>query len=174
MVQQDLQSTIVSAFADVEYPGDGALSLGHRGVEPALVAQEFRGKDDWRALSSEFIDEAPGGYASALEFLSDRALRFYLPAYLLADLENRLLRQDPVHVLTHGLTDAEIDTSVNPHLYGAETWRQAQQSRFAAFNRRQCEAIVAYLRLRQQRYQGLSEAAYITEALRNYWLGRIA
>ena len=58
--------------------------------EPYLLEEEFKGKTDWQLLDSEFIDQAPDGLASALSFFSDEAFRFYLPAYLIADIDGKL------------------------------------------------------------------------------------
>src|SRR5881392_3931678 len=96
-----LRQEIRDAFARVEYPGDWCLIGSLEGSEPALLAKEFKGKTDWRTLEASFIDQAPGGFGSALSFFSDEAFHFYLPAYLLADLGEQLKQADPVFHLTH-------------------------------------------------------------------------
>jgi len=81
---------ITSAFATVEYPGDESLIGSNQGDEPFLLEEEFKGKTDWQALNPTFLDQAPGGFASALSFFSNEAFHFYLPAYLVADLKGQL------------------------------------------------------------------------------------
>ena len=60
---------ITLAFAGVEYPGDWCLRGSSEGDEPFLLEQEFKGRSDWRNLDPAFLDQAPGGFASA-EFVS--------------------------------------------------------------------------------------------------------
>lgn len=81
---------ISNAFHAVRYPGDGNLAGSSYGEEPAALEREFRGRTDWRELEARFLDQAPDGWGSALSFFSARAFRFYLPAYLLADLHGEL------------------------------------------------------------------------------------
>jgi hypothetical protein len=118
---------IRAAFAGVEYPGDWCLRGSNEGNEPYLLEQEFKGKSDWMPLDPAFLDRAPDGYASALSFFSDEAFRFYLPAYLLADIDGRLESANPVFHLTHGLTDSGRAEKVNPRRYGERTWFEASQ-----------------------------------------------
>jgi len=40
---------------------------------------------------STFLDRSPGGLASALSMFSHEAFRFYLPAYLIADIDGKLI-----------------------------------------------------------------------------------
>jgi hypothetical protein len=100
---EQVKSQIRSAFAQVEYPGDWCLKNSSEGTEPLLLEQEFKGKTQWETIAPEFLDRAPGGYASALSFFSDEAFHFYLPAYLIADLDGNLQFTNPVFHLTHGL-----------------------------------------------------------------------
>ena len=63
---QNVKNLIHRAFAEVPYPGDANLRNSSEGQEPFLLEQEFQGKDDWRTLSAEFIDQSPDGFASAV------------------------------------------------------------------------------------------------------------
>jgi hypothetical protein len=81
-----VKTLIRNAFSGLEFPGDWCLRGSNKGEEPYLLEKEFAGKNDWRTLDPSFLDQAPGGYASALSFFSDEAFRFYLPAYLIADV----------------------------------------------------------------------------------------
>jgi hypothetical protein len=165
-----LKEQIRSAFAGVSYPGDDGLRGSDEGDEPFEVERDFRGKTDWRTLDAGFIDQAPDGLASALSFFSDAAFHFYLPAYLMADVEGRLDRADPLFNLTHGMDDSSRGERINPLRYGERTWWDAAQERFGRFTRDQAAAVAAYLRFRAG--PGLDEHPEAAEALRNYWSGK--
>ncbi len=59
---------ITAAFAAVEYPGDWRLRGSDLGDEPYLLEEEFKGKTDWHLLDAAFLDQAPDGFGSALQF----------------------------------------------------------------------------------------------------------
>ena len=167
-----VREQIRRAFANVTYPGDNNLRRGSDGDEPFLLEDEFRGKTAWETLEAPFLDLAPDGFATALSFFSDAAFRFYLAAYLLADLDNKLMYTQPVFYLYHGL-DSNGSAQVNPRRYGNLSWRQVSEERFAEFTPEDARAIVAYLRFKVQ--SGLlspMENASIEQALGNYWLSR--
>lgn len=169
--QEALKRKIRLAFAHTTYPGDGNLRRSEMGEEPYLVEEEFRGKTDWTALDAEFLDTVPQGYASALSFFSDAAFRFYLPAYLIADLDGLLQSSMPAFHLWYGLDDATRDVVVNQKLLGDRTWFQCQQERFAHFTDQEAAALVAYLewKIETDPY----ERGQIQQAMHSYWLGRI-
>lgn len=171
---ESVKEQIEKAFEAVEYPGDWNLAGSREGDEPYLLVEEFKGRNDWHVLEAEFLDQAPGGFGSALSFFSDEAFLFYLPAYLLADLDNRLTRVDPVFHLTHGLDDESRHTRINPRRYGERTWIDYARYKFSILNRSQVAAIVAYLAFKRDsdRITGL-EKRQIEEALRNYWSERL-
>lgn len=85
MSVSELVAAISAAFADVPYPGDDDLVSGDVSYdrEYRSVAQAFRGKD-WRELSLDFVFV----HKDDLPFLSPAALRYFLPAYLLACLQH--------------------------------------------------------------------------------------
>jgi hypothetical protein len=167
-----IQDQIRQAFTSAVYPGDDNLTRSHEGDEGFLLEDDFRGKTRWQELDPAFIDRAGGGFASALAFFSDAAFRFYLPAYLIADLAGQLLYAQPLFYLYHGL-DAYGSTSVNPRRYGKLTWRQASEARFAVFTQQEAEAILAYLsfQLESGRLIG-SEIDSVKAAILSYWLPR--
>ena len=84
-----LVEKIEVAFADVVYPGDDCLTDSF-GEEAEALEVEFRGKTSWKELAPDFLNKAPGGWGSALSFFSAAALQFYLPAYLIADINGSL------------------------------------------------------------------------------------
>ena len=169
----NLEQQINAAFANVPAPPVWCLTNSREGDEPALLERDFRDKTDWRVLTPEFLDSAPDGFASALSFFSDEAFRFYLPAYLLADLHRLLHRADVVFHLTHGLDDESRKTLVNPLRYGNRTWFEAASHRLAIFDPAQAAAIVGYLEHKIAIAQFDHERLTIQAALDNYWLQRI-
>jgi hypothetical protein len=170
MTRDEVIATIQEAFAPNEYPGDWCLKRGAEGTEPYLVEKEFKGKTQWDALDAKFLNQAPDGFASALSFFSDEAFRFYLPAYLIADLNVGLGSAQPLFHLTHGLDNASMSGLINPRRYGARTWHHEISGRFAMFPREEVCAIIAYLEFKRDASGDLPwEQKRITEALDNYW-----
>lgn len=165
-----VKARIREAFAGAEYPGDWCLIDSREGVEPALLEAEFKGKTDWRTLDAAFIDQAPNGFGSALSFFSDEAFHFYLPAYLLADLDGQLRQANPLFALTHGLDQRSRHEKINPRRYGERTWLDHARHKFAMFNAAERAAIAAYLacRLEGDEITGF-ERQSIREALQSYW-----
>ena len=170
VVPQQVKDLIESAFADSQYPGDWCLISSAEGDEPARVAEAFAGKSDWRSVDAGFIDQAPEGLGSSLSFFSDEAFRFYLPAFMLADIDGKLQQADPVFSLTHGLDDASRGEYINPRRYGERTWFDLKRCKFAMFRVDQARAIVAYLQLVSQRDEFARPR--IEQALTNYWTAR--
>jgi hypothetical protein len=166
-----VEALIRSAFAATPYPGDQAL-VRSAGDEPDEVVALFRGRDDWRALAPDFVDRAGAASPCALSFFSAGAFRFYLPAYLIADLNGQLVYTDPLFYLYYGLDEETRTRPVNvPHV-GAQTWWQVQQEHFAGFTRDEATAIVAYLRWRAANDLADFERRSVGEALESYWLAK--
>jgi uncharacterized protein DUF6714 len=165
-----VKAQIHRAFAAVAFPGDWCLINSREGNEPFLLEQEFKGKADWRSLDASFIDRAPDGFGSALSFFSDEAFHFYLPAYLLADLDRGLKQADPVFHLTHGLDRTSRDEKINPRRYGERTWFDHARHKFAMFNDQERAAIAQYLKYKRET-DALTELQkiQIDEALESYW-----
>ncbi len=155
------------AFADVPYPGDDRLT-DSVGEEPDALIAAFRGRDDWTALDAGFLNQAPDGWGSALAFFSAEALRFYLPAYLIADLEGVLRIADPTTRLCAFVTPM-MEGKRLAKFYGGGTLGAHARGQFARFDADQVAAIVAYLwwKLERDGYDPTVE-----QALENYWLPR--
>jgi hypothetical protein len=168
--KEKLKEEIRAAFLHFAYPGDWCLRGSHEGDEPYQVEEEFKGKHDWRTLDAKFLDQAPDGLASALSFFSDEAFHFYLPAYLIADIDGLLEETDVVFHLTHGLDDSSAGMQVNPQRYGERTWRDEARYQFSMFTREEAAAIVGYLIFKRDADPYDRET--IEQALRNYWYGR--
>lgn len=168
--KQSVERQLRAAFAKVPAPPDWCLVDSHEGDEPRRVAAAFKGKKSWKRLDAELLDHAPDGLASALSFFSDEAFRFFLPAYLLADLAGALERVDPVFHLTHGLTEGTRAKRVNARRYGDRTWFQVAQYKMAVFSEAQAKAIAAYLERKAEADEHARDE--IREALASYWRGR--
>ena len=168
----EIKEQIRVAFAPNEYPGDWCLKNSTEGDEPYLLEKEFAGKTDWSRLTTDFLDQAPGGFASALSFFSEEAFRFYLPAYLIADLDDKLESSDPTFHLTHGLDDTSRCELINPRRFGGRTWFDHVRTKFAMFPREEVHAINAYLEFKMATADLPSEKELISQALSNFWMNR--
>jgi hypothetical protein len=165
----ELISKIEQAFADVTYPGDDDLTDSTYGEEPAALVEEFRGKIDWRQLDDEFLDQAPDGWGSALSFFSDNALRFYIPAYMIADIRGRLNSSDPAFRLCASLTPLGGKRKI-AKIWGGGTMGERARAEFACYDTQKVSVIVAYLWWKLESLGGYDEI--IEQALENYWLER--
>ena len=181
--REAVRAQIERGFVHAPYPGDAYLLRSLDGTEPEAEVGPFRGHRDWRELSAEFLD----AHAAALSFFSEGALRFFLPAFLVADLDEELERADPVFTLTHGFVDRTIELPVagrgvrrdiggtalvNPIRYGAIRAEDVARMRLAVFCREEAQAIVRYLGwLRVTRGDGVDGEA-IGAALERFWFAR--
>lgn len=166
-----IKSQIRRAFADTPYPGDHAL-VRSVGDEPDEVVELFRGKDDWRGLTADFVDKAGAASPCALSFFSAGAFRFYLPAYLIADLDGQLVYTDPLFYLYYGLDEETRAKPVSVPGARATTWWEIQQQHFAGFSSEEAAAIVAYLRFRLAGDEPEFSRRSIEQALDSYWLAK--
>jgi hypothetical protein len=76
-----LPEQIKEAFAAVPYPGDDQIVPNPLEWEADEIAAVFKGKD-WRTISTDVL----GRYAGSLYHFTPAAYRFFLPAYLLAEV----------------------------------------------------------------------------------------
>jgi hypothetical protein len=174
---------IFEAFGENEYPGDDFLQGSFEGSEPYEIAQAFKGKTEWKTLDSGTLD----AHSSALSFFSEGAFRFFLPAYLIADLREELLTVEPLfHLTPFSVTAIQVpansrvftrrtggSTLLNPRRYGAMTFADSAQYRLSVFTREETKAIVAYLKYKRETdTQGIN-SSQIDEALNAYWLDRV-
>ena len=104
---QDAQRVIEhirQAFHDTEHPGDAFVQGSHEGCEPGESVAPFIGVTDWSQLDPVVLD---GSY-DALSFFSEGGSRYFLPAYMIADLKDQLHTADPVFHLTNGFIDKVV------------------------------------------------------------------
>ena len=151
---------IHAAFQALEFPGESFLQGSFEGTEPYDEVGPFRGQTNWQTLEATFLD----AHASALSFFSEAGFRFFLPAYLLADLNDQLQTADPVFHLTHGFFEFSVTVPaggrvfvrksgksvlLNPRRYGAMTVSDYARYRLSIFTREEASAIVAYLEFKR-------------------------
>src|SRR5215472_6673675 len=112
---------IRTAFGGNAYPGDEQLQGSVEGREPFDAVGPFRGRTDWQALEPAFLD----AHAQALHFFSQAALRFFLPAFLIADLLGQLRVADPLFPLTHGFSDGSARVPTRARVFVRRFGRSA-------------------------------------------------
>jgi hypothetical protein len=123
----------------------------------------------------------------ALSFFSEAAFRFFLPAYLIADLRGELRTADPLFHLTGGFSVTSIDapggspvtilktggsTLLNPRRYGAISFFEYARYRLSVFARAEVRAIVVYLESKRENDLHEIETPRINAALKAFWLER--
>ena len=186
---------IQNAFAGSEHPGGRFLQGSFEGCEPYEEVGPFENKQDWGGIQAGFLD----GHANALSFFSEAGFRYFLPAYLIADLRGHLVTADPLFHLTHGFSDWATEVPVgnpvgdrvgdpaggrtlvvrhgksafvNPRRYGAITSYDYARWRLSVFTREEAGAIVAYLRFKRDSDPDVIDKAAIDAALESFWLER--
>ena len=185
---QDKQRVIEhirQAFRDTEHPGDGFLQGSHEGCEPNESVAPFIGVANWSQLDPAMLDS---NYTT-LSFFSEGGFRYFIPAYLIADLQDRLQTADPVFHLTNGFSDKIIKVPagqgiyekaigksafVNPRRYGAMTWHDHARGRLSVFTREEAGAIVSYLEYKHDTDSHGLNTEEINAALDSFWRDRAA
>src|SRR5215210_1468681 len=132
-IMKDSQGVIEEirrAFGGNAYPGKRFLQGSFEGCEPYEEVGPFEHEEDWRSIDAGFLE----GHANAPSFFSEAGFRYFLPAYLLADLRDQLQTADPLFHLTHGFSDWTTEVPardrtfkvrhgrtafINPRRYGA-------------------------------------------------------
>jgi len=184
MEPADLIVLIREAFAATAHPGDGFLQGSREGEDAFAAVEPFRGIGDWEAMEPSELDR---NY-DALSFLSEGGFRYFLPAYLVADINGELETADAVFHLAGGFEDASVELPiggkvyrrkigksafVNPRRYGAMTFEDYARFRLSVFSREEAGAIVAYLEYRRDLPDAL-DAEAINAALDGFWRSRAA
>src|ERR687893_2788658 len=174
---------IESAFASNEHPGGRFLQGSFEGCEPYEEVGPFENLEDWRGIDAGFLD----GHANALSFFSEAGFRYFLPAYLIADLRGELQTADPLFHLTHGFSDWSTEVPagdrtlvmrhgrsafINPRRYGAMTSFDYARYRLSVFTREEANAIVAYLEFKRDLDPNIVDRTTIDRALKSFWMER--
>lgn len=174
---------IREAFRENEYPGDAYLQGSHEGCEPFEEVGPFTDRKDWTAIGPDFLDSR----SAALSFFSEAAFRYFIPAYLVADLHGQLNSADPVFYLTNGFYELQVEVRkkdrlfvvksgksafINPRRYGAMTFYDYARYRLSVFTREEASAIVAYLEYKRDTDESRVERDRIDAALNLFWRER--
>ena len=174
---------IHGAFDPAAHPGDRWLQGSFEGCEPYEEAEAFKGRHDWRTLEPAFLDQ----HYTALSFFSEGGFRYYIPAYIVADLRDQLRTADPIFHLTHGFVDFSITMEVagepfvrssgrtrliNPLRYGAITFLDYARQRLSVFCREEAAAIVAYLEFAREAPWHEDSRDAIDRAMADFWRAR--
>ena len=174
---------IQMAFAGNRFPGGRFLQGSFEGCEPYEEVGPFEKIEDWRSVEAGFLDD----HANALSFFSEAGFRYFLPAYLVADLLGLLYTADPLFHLTHGFSDwtTEVPAGdrtfvighgktafINPRRYGAMTTYDYARCRLSVFTREEADAIAAYLEFKRDSDPDVIDKRAIDAALDSFWLER--
>jgi len=154
---------IDSAFSDTVYPGNENLFEDSYGNESAILRNHFLGFEDWRLLTNKHLN-----MDGALSFLSEKAFRFYIPAFMIADINEKLKYNDPIVRLCWSISPQSESKKI-AKVWGGTTEEVRAKKCFDKFSKEQTSSIVSYL------YWRLSLDEYdftVKYALDNYWLNR--
>lgn len=166
---QALTVQILAAWSKLDPPF--RIVTSNEGEEPDLLDKEFSHRPRIDNVKSDFLDQAPDGYGSALSFFADEAFRYYIAAYMVAELTDGLEQSDVVFALTFGLDDSSYSEKVNPLRFGEQRWIDHSTSKFSMFDSAQLSSIIAFLENRS-RVDEFS-APSINQALNRYWRPRL-
>lgn len=184
MTKDQLIELIREAFSGTDHPGDGFLLGSREGGHSFEAVEPFRGFTKWSAVDAATLDQ----HYDALSFLSEGGFRFFLPAYLVADLNGQLQTADPVFHLAGGLRDGVMripagdvvlerhigkSALLNPRRFGAMTFEDYARFRLSVFTRGEAAAIVAYLEYRRD-LPGAVDGEDIEASLHGFWRDRAA
>ena len=183
-MSSELIDLIRRAFAGTPHTGDRFLQGSREGRDAFEAIEPFRGVSTWGAMEAAVLDRQ----YDALSFRSEGGFRFFLPAYMIADLNGELLTADVVFHLTHGFSDQEVEVPVgdetfirkmgrsallNPRRFGAMTFADYARYRLSVFSRGEAAAIVAYLEYKRTAPDSY-DAESIEAALTAFWRSRAA
>jgi len=176
---------INTAFGGGIYPGDDYLLGSTEGREPLDEVQPFIGLGNWSKVPADILDK----YSGSLNFFSEAGYRFFLPAYLVADLNDHLVYADPLFSLVNGFSNTSVpheirgktfvrktgkDAFINPQRYGALTFEDYSRFRLSVFSREESAAIISYLQYKWDHADLELEHEQIAAALDEFWLERAA
>lgn len=162
--KDDLIQKIVDAFSGIEFPGDDKLVNPSYDEEPDLVRNHFVGQNNWNKLTPEFID-----FDGALSYFSNEAFRFYIPAFMIADIHGELKNNDPTVPLCWSLIPPS-ETQKIAKVWGGGTMKSQSSERFKDFSEEQISSIIFYLQWKLLQDEYYKNDLIIEQALKNYWL----
>ena len=150
---ETVRRTIEQAFDDFPYPGDAQLvSPGDDGGVD--LREDLKGKH-WKEIPRDILRY----HHDDLPFLSNIGLRYYLPAYLLAALEDDW---DFLHFVIFNLAPT-LD------MYGYESKQDYLRKRFSEFTPTQKLAIREFMEFVRDEMSDRPMRSQIASALEDYW-----
>ena len=146
MQLEDLKSLIRAAFQDVEYPGDdhiaGCSRVGCDDCEP--LAAHFKGTT-WQEHTLQTL----AGF-DALAFFYPEARHYYLPAYMLAELEGaELSEEEPDPLPNLNIAYRFISSEY-------ESIQEERRNFLRLFSPRQRRSVIQYLKY-MDTFEGVCE-----------------
>ncbi len=133
---QELKSLIREAFEDVEYPGDdhiaGCSRIGCDDCEP--LAAHFKGTT-WQEHTLQTL----AGY-DGIGFFHTRARHYYLPAYMLAEIQNAELPEEESDALPN--LNIAYQFISDEH----ESIQEERRNFLRLFSAQQRRAVIEYLK----------------------------
>lgn len=182
--KENVIAQIKEAFGGNESPGDPYLQPYPVGHNLSDEIKAFKGIQHWQDASSSLLDNNP----DALSFFSETGFRLFLPAYLIADMNNKLECVEPLFHLVFGFSEKYVNLPVgdkdynkligksefvNPIQYGAVTWLERYRFRLSIFPREEAGAIVSYLEyMKAEENSDEVDREEIDAALDLFWLER--
>ncbi|HZI08286.1 MAG TPA: DUF6714 family protein [Archangium sp.] len=149
-----LRRQIEAAFADASPPGDDHIGYDPEDWESVELARTFKGRH-WRDLSPSELQ-----YHSS-SFLSSEGFRYYLPAYLLAALEEH------GNLMPHTVYGLTLPAESSPEDLTLRAW---QLERFEGLSPTQKRAVRAFLEYaRDEASHYFSQGQEPRLALTSYW-----
>jgi hypothetical protein len=168
--KETLAELIERAFADVPYPGDDGIAHNQHYGDGEEVAAAFKGQH-WRTVPVEVL----GRQAESGSFFTPEACRFFLPAYMLAEI-----RKGPPERASRWLMGRimyALDGMLYPPRGGGVPSDEFRQ-RMDPLTPQQKEAVRRFLYWLNRKWTGSAAPSSRTEngqlsevdrALRDYW-----
>ena len=123
----ELRRVIEAAFEDIPYPGDHNISMEDHCSECKDVADALRGRH-WREVSAKYVAEH--GLRDVLPLLYPAALRYYLPAFMIAIIDDYITADFLIIALLAELTpDSHKPCSEFVEKFGSLTSEQSHAVR---------------------------------------------
>lgn len=148
--REQLQRQIESAFADVSYPGDGRIAYAPKAWEGEELNADFQGRH-WKDLPRDVLRQ----HSHDLALFSVEGFLFYLPAYLLAAVDDFW---DVREFVLSRLTLPEETQQ-----------RELTLKQFERLTPAQKNAVRASLEFFQDEARGELSRAHVSTALERYW-----
>ncbi|MBE0535690.1 MAG: hypothetical protein IH624_08465 [Phycisphaerae bacterium] len=166
-----LDERIREAFKDVTYPGDDKIVTGTT-MEDEEVAKALTGKT-WRDIDAKFLN---ANCIQSIFFLDFQAYRFFLPAFLLATVQDYGKVPEIVHNLVSTLLDPVTEQRLrSPRLYEGKEAVDTYTflCRMNPLTYRQVEVVVDVLKFLCDYHMRDFRHNEPHFALQGYWLKRL-